>query len=262
MRFTSCLLAAITIVIAQRPALALPLPLSLFNTPVTENFDTLASSGTSVALPAGWSLLETGGTGANITYAAGTGSLSTGNTYIFGASGSSERALGTLRSSSLAATVGLLVANQTGATITDLAIAYTGEQWRLGSSGRADRLDFGCSLDATVLGTGNWVEVNELDFNGPVTAGAAGALNGNLPGNKVSVSHQLAGLNLAPGSSLMLRWVDVDVSGSDDGLAIDDFSIMAVRVDAATVDETLPPGVPVLAMAGVVVFATLRRRRS
>src|SRR5438445_7100333 len=65
--------------------------ITTFGTPLTENFNTLASSGTSSTVPAGWAFLETG-TAADVLYAAGTGSSLTGNTYSFGDNLSSERA--------------------------------------------------------------------------------------------------------------------------------------------------------------------------
>ena len=51
--------------------------------------------------------------------------------------------------------------------MTSLAIAYTGEQWRLGATGRTDRIDFQYSLDATSLATGTWADVDNLNFSGP-----------------------------------------------------------------------------------------------
>src|SRR5688572_30046227 len=54
--------------------------------PVTETFNSLASTGTTnevTTLPIGWTFIESG-TNANTTYAAGTGSSNTGNTYSFG----------------------------------------------------------------------------------------------------------------------------------------------------------------------------------
>src|SRR6185436_1444018 len=102
---------------------------------------------------------------------AGTGSGNTGDTYSFGATSNAERALGGLQSGSLNPTIGAAFTNNTGGTITSLAIDYTGEQWRLGATGRADRIDFQYSVNATSLTTGTWTDVNNLDFTGPITAG-------------------------------------------------------------------------------------------
>jgi len=49
----------------------------------TQDFNTLAASGTSGTLPSGWLFAETA-TNANTTYTAGDGSSNTGDTYSFG----------------------------------------------------------------------------------------------------------------------------------------------------------------------------------
>jgi Putative binding domain, N-terminal/Viral BACON domain len=191
----------------------------------TQDFNTLASTGTSSTLPTGWALSESG-TNANTTYTAGTGSNNAGDTYSFGASGNSERAFGGLQSGSLVPTNGACFTNNTGGTITSLAIAYTGEQWRLGASGRgADRLDFQLSTTATSLTTGTWIDYDNLDFSSPVTSGTVGALNGNAAANRTSLSFVIAGLNIVNGQTFFIRWVDFNVTNADDGLAIDDFSL-------------------------------------
>src|SRR5688572_22622447 len=88
--------------------------LQVINSPYSQNFDSLASAGTTndvSTLPLGWTFLETG-TNANTTYAAGTGSGNAGNTYSFGLD--SERALGGLLSGSLIPTIGAFFTNNTG----------------------------------------------------------------------------------------------------------------------------------------------------
>jgi hypothetical protein len=190
----------------------------------TENFDTLANSGTSSTVPAGWDFAESG-SGANTTYRAGSGSLSTGDTYSFGSSGSPERAFGGVQSSSLLPTIGASFTNNTGSPITSLLIEYAGEQWRLGATGRADRFDFQLSTDATSLATGAWTDYDSLDFSSPVTSGTTGALDGNAAANRTAISYTIGGLSIANGATFWIRWTDLNVSGSDDGLAIDDFSL-------------------------------------
>jgi hypothetical protein len=210
-----------------------------FNVPFTEDFNTLANTTTGSVVPAGWEFNETG-SGANTTYAGGTGSSSTGNTYSFGATASTDRAFGAVRTSSVITTLGTVITNDADTTITQLTIQYVGEQWRMGATGRADRLDFGYSLDATSVITGAWNDVAPLGFIAPTTAGLVGALDGNAAENQVTLSHSLMGLSLAPGASLWLRWTDFDASGSDDGLAIDSFAITAVESGLQSVPDGLP----------------------
>jgi len=146
-------------------------------TAYTQNFNTLANTGTSSTLPDGWEFLETGAN-ANSTYTAGTGSSNAGDTYSFGRV-AADRALGTLRSGNLIPIIGASFTNNTGATITSLQISYRGEQWRSGTASRADRLDFQYSFDATSLSNGTWTDFNALDFSTPNTA-TTGAKDGKL----------------------------------------------------------------------------------
>jgi predicted extracellular nuclease len=202
--------------------------LTTLGTPYTQNFDTLASTGTSSTVPNGWDFVETG-TNTNTTYTAGTGSSNAGDTYSFGATDNSERAFGTLLSGSLVSRVGAQFTNNTGTAITSVAISFTGEMWRLGqnTAGRAaDRLDFQLSTDATSLTTGTWTNYDALDFSSPVVTGTVGALVGNNVPNRTAIAFTITGLNIPVGRTFWIRWLDSDLTpGADDGLALDDFSL-------------------------------------
>jgi len=197
----------------------------------TETFDTLsntAGSTTNTTLPTGWYITEGGG-GArdNEQYAVDTGASTTGDTYSYGAAASTDRALGELRSGTLIPLFGAKFTNNTGATITSLDVSYVGEQWRFGGvhSTVADRLDFQYSTNATDLSTGTYLDANALDFNPPITAGTAGALDGNAAANRTAISSTITGLSIPAGATFFIRWNDVDATGADDGLAIDNFSV-------------------------------------
>ena len=194
------------------------------NTAFVQNFNTLkATAGTSATLPAGWKILETG-TNANTSYSSDAGTTATGNTYSYGTGTTTERALGTLLSGTLLSKLGVQLKNSTGQTITSITISFTGEQWRCGTAGRADQLDFQYSQSATSLSTGTWIDANSLDFLSPATT-TVGAKDGNAVANKTLKTATITGLSIAANGLFWLRWVDFDASGSDDGLAIDDFSI-------------------------------------
>lgn len=212
-------LSALTLIVSNLSA-----QVSLTTNSYSQDFNTLAISGASSSMPTGWFFVETG-SNANTTYTAGTGSGTAGDTYSFGAASSSERALGGLFSSSLTPTFGAGFTNNTGGTITSITISYTGEQWRLGATLRTDRIDFQYSTDATSLSTGTWVDVNELDFSSPVTTGTTGALDGNSSPNRTSISSTISSLNITNGSTFFIRWTDFNATSSDDGLAVDDFTM-------------------------------------
>jgi hypothetical protein len=217
--------------------------LTVINSPYSQNFNTLASTGTTndvSTLPPGWTFLESG-TNANITYAAGTGSSNTGNTYSFG-SDTGDRALGGLLSGSLTPTVGATFVNTTGTAINELHIIYRGEQWRLGAAARTDRLDFQYSLTASSLSDGTWIDVDNLDFSSPNTT-TTGALNGNDPINSILINYTITGLNIANNSTFFIRWTDFNAAGSDDGLSIDDFSVTAGGIPSDQPAITFVPAV-------------------
>jgi hypothetical protein len=202
--------------------------LSTINSAYTQDFNSLANSGTTnTTMPSGWFFNEAGG---NTSYAAGTGSDNAGNTYSFGATSNTERALGGLQSGSLIPTIGASFTNNTGVTIASIDISYFGEQWRLGATARVDRLDFQYSLDATSLTTGTWIDINSLDFTAPVTSGTTGALDGNASANRTSISSSIPSLSIAAGATFWIRWTDLNASGADDGLGVDDFSLTPIGI--------------------------------
>ena len=222
----------------------------------TQNFNALSStSGTTTNALAltGWFLTETGGSlRDNELYAVDIGSSTTGDTYSYGAASNPERALGGLRTGTLVPLFGAGFTNNTGATITSLAISYTGEQWRLGFAGRSDRLDFQYSTDATSITTGTWTDVDALDFTSPTTA-TAGAKDGNNAANRTLLSSTLSSLSVGAGSTIWIRWQDFDASNADDGLAVDDFSLTPAAV---------PEPASAAALAGLFAsVCALSRRR-
>lgn len=203
---------------------ALGQTISLTGGAYTQDFNTLATSGTAnTVVPAGWFFVETG-SNANTTYAADNGNATAGNTYSYGTGTSTDRAFGGLRSGSLIPSIGAGFTNNTGSTITSLLISFTGEQWRLGAAARTDRIDFQYSLDATAINNGTWTDVNNLDFTTPNTT-TTGALDGNAGSNRTAISFTITGLSIADGATVFIRWTDLDIAGSEDGLSIDDFSI-------------------------------------
>ena len=202
-----------------------------------QDLNTLANVPATTAntvLPTGWYLTESGGgTRDNEAYATGTGSSNTGDTYSFGVDNVAERAFGALRSGTLVPIIGTSFTNNTGSPVSSLDIGYVGEQWRLGTAGREDRIDFQYSVDATSLTTGTWTDVDALDFSSPSTAGTVGLRDGNAAANQAAISGSVGGLSIADSQSFWIRWSDFDASGADDGLAVDDFSLTPRFVDSA-----------------------------
>jgi hypothetical protein len=170
--------------------------------------------------------------------------------------GNSERAFGQLRSGSLVSVIGASFTNNTGATLTDVFVSYRGEQWRLGALGRLDKMDFQYSLNAASISdnTATWVDVDALDFNAPVQAGSVGALDGNTSPNFTNISAIISGINVPDTAIFRFRWVDLDATGADDGISVDNFTM----VQPIPEPGTLLLGGATVAAAGYGVW---RRRR-
>lgn len=204
--------------------------LTTLGTAYTQDFNTLSSvtGGTVNAISiTGWSMIEYGGGGRdNDLYAVDAGTSATGDTYSYGSAAASDRALGSLRSSSLFAFYGASFTNNTGSSITSLVIGYTGEQWRLGTAARADQLTFEYSLNAVdvTTATATWNGVPALNFTTPDMA-TTGAKNGNLTGERTTLTATITSLSIPSGATFWVRWTDVDATSNDDGLAIDDFTL-------------------------------------
>ena len=209
-----------------------------------QDFNSLINAGSSTVIPEGWAFNETG-SNANTNYTAGNGSITTGDTYSFGTIASTDRALGCLGSTNLIPLIGASFTNNTGSTINEITIEYTGEQWRLGAAGRVDRLDFQYSLNATNLNNGTWIDFNALDFSAPVNFGMVGALDGNNEGNKTNITATITSLSIPAGASFWIRWSDFDAAGSDDGLGVDDFYLRATSTCNVSISGFVPTSGPV-----------------
>jgi len=191
----------------------------------TQDFDSLERAGTSSALPTGWLLYETGRSDkADGKYTPGAGGSSAGDSYSFGRNGTSpDRALGTVRDAGFSAIFGAVFTNTSGATITDLAIGYTGELWRNGVANSLDGLTFQYSTDATSLTVGTWTTVDALGFS--LQRPGSGQKVGNADVNRADLDTTLTGLTIEDGETFWFRWLDNDVATAESGLAVDDFSL-------------------------------------
>lgn len=245
---------ALTLTVVARSSLGQCISLTTVGVHYTQNFDTLinvAGSTTNDLTIPGWFITESGG-GArdNEQYAVDTGFSITGDTYSYGIAGSSERALGGLQSGTLIPTFGACFTNATGQTVVSLDIAYTGEEWRLGVASRTDRLDFQYSTDATSLTSGTWTDVDALDFITPDTS-VTGPKDGNQASARTALSATIASLAIASGAEFWVRYNDFNVGGNDDGLAVDDFSLIpqwdvsgtaTLNINDVNLAEGDPPG--------------------
>lgn len=195
----------------------------------------------------------------------GPGSQNTGAFWSFGSTGSSERALGDVGSTTIADNpgsgpvdiyIGLRLRNDTGVTLERFTLSYNGEQWRDGGTSTTGSppqpMDFAWSATATAITDAGFTTEASLGYVSPVFGGLTGvAVDGNVAGRVNGITATVGGFAWAPGTDLWLRWDDVQNPGNDHGLAIDDV------VFSATIPEPSPFGLLAL---GVTALLARRRR--
>jgi hypothetical protein len=196
----------------------------------------------------------------------GAGTSTTGAFMSWGASGSTDRALGDLGANTLASDtptspdlgnlyIALRLHNDTGQTLDSFTLGFTGEQWHTGT-GAAETMTFGWSTTAISVSdpSSAFNAVPALAWTAPVHTGAEGAVDGNA--NHVVLSPAtVTGLNWAPDTDLWLRWTDPQALGPrDDGMGIDDLSFLA---DVAVVPE---PATGTMLMFGLLALGFFRVR--
>ncbi|XAH22102.1 ExeM/NucH family extracellular endonuclease [Xylophilus sp. GW821-FHT01B05] len=246
---------------------------SFTGNPYTQNFDTLAASGTNIAwandstLP-GWFLFNKD-MAAITTYVASTGSSSTGSFHSMGTSGSTDRALGSVTSGGayfgspasgeLAGWIALAARNDTAAAIDGVTLTFNGEQWRNGGNTSAQKMRLEYGLGDTFDTVTTWAAAGDrLDWTSPITGATAAAVDGNAAGRVNNVGGDLRGLDWAPGATLWLRWVANNNPGNDHGLAIDDVSLSIAGPD--TTPPELQSSTPADAATGVSLSTDITLR--
>jgi hypothetical protein len=230
----------------------------------TQNFDSLASSGTtSNTVPTNFQYgTNTSGAPAAYTtpaYNINNGSSTSAGVYSYGTTGSTDRAFGSIVTNAVpSALYGFGFTNDTNQVITTLQFSYTGEQWRDNGNAAIQPLNFqfrsgGTSTDT--IFTGTYANVDSLTFNSPIHSGSSAALDGNAAANRTELTGFVTGLNIAIGDNFFIRWSDPNSSGNDHALAVDDFSV------AANVTATPEPETWAMMAMGVLALGVLQFRR-
>ncbi len=232
--------------------------------PVTETFDSLPSSGTTAlsgvlnqhdALPGSTGFIgaKIGGSGTALNLVADAGTSNSGRLGSLGAVGSSERALGSLASGTTVAGFGVEIVNNTGFDMLSLQIDGFREQWRSSTSVMnvltfASAVSGGTATSSNFMSDGSLVALASLDLVGEAPVASNGATDGNTL--RVAITGTISTV-VPNGASLYIRWTDVDNSGSDAALALDDM----------TLTPTLEPEPSVAMLLGFGSILALRRRR-
>lgn len=224
-----------------------------------QDFNSLPSTGTPT-----WtnnSTLENWYSSGFTSFIVGTGSGTGGGLYSFGVAGTNvvtERALGSLGSGSATPAYGVVLRNTSGVTITDIKISYTGEQWRNGGVVATQPLAFYYATSASPIssiaaGATGYTSVAALNFTSKVGTTTAAALDGNLAANRTTFSNiPIPSLSLPNDSYIILKWDDINDSGNDHGLAIDDVTISWSILQNTTYTTTWSNSAPTASIDAII----------
>ena len=198
--------------------------------PYVETFNSYR--GSAATLPTGFSV----GTGSyNGT---GTGTGTAGGYYAFAPTGNTtDYSFGVLRSGCGVFTLASSFTNATGSTITSLTLTLDYEQYRFANTS---------GLDASGTGAISGQNVDVLDFTG-----SASGTTGTPAITTRTVT--LNNLTIANGATFGFSFATTDAAGSDNALAIDNFSLSYTAVPE-----------PATCLAGMLMLGVLgwsQRRR-
>jgi hypothetical protein len=230
------------------------LALTALNTPVTQDFSNLTSSGTSLNTLNGTDVWKLAG-GASPTFSSGSNttalivasaSFTTGGNYNFGAVSGSDRAVGFLTSGGFSSPRSLLVeiTNSIGSTITDLNVGFDYEKYRNNTT--TSNLTFFYSSDGST-----WTAATGGDQSNT----ADGASSYGTPISTSSKSVTLSGLSIADAGKFYLRWTFSNGAANSQAYGVDNLSITAVPEASAFLF-----GGAVCSVAGLWSLRNRRRR--
>lgn len=231
-----------------------------------QDFDTLAAAGSNIpwannSTLTGWHLFHQGSPPVAITtYEAATGSNNAGSFYSFGLT--PERALGGIgsggsyfggpASNTLAGWIAVAIENTSGSSKNALTFEFDGEQWRdANNSVQSMTLEYGFGASFDTVAT--WFAPGgNFDWASPLATNGNSAVNGNTAGLVAGRGGTVfATWNI--GDRLWIRWLEVNNSGTDHALAIDNFRFTAVPEPTTSL-------IGLLTLAGCGFMSRFRRR--
>ena len=235
---------------------------SLLGSTYTQDFGTLPTTGTAQPWTNdttinGWSLFRQPAPGTAIaTIDAGTGSGTAGAFLSYGSLASGERALGGLGSggayfgspatNTVAGWIAVAIQNNTGSAIADVNISYDGEQWRNGGNASLASqtmvLEYGIGASFTTVPT--WTAAGAgFNFTSLANSATAAALDGNNAANRTAnIGGTISSVNVANTQTLWFRWQELNDTGNDHGLAVDNFAFSTSPITPPPPPPPPPPG--------------------
>lgn len=174
------------------------------------------------------------------------GQLNHGGIYGFGPINSSDRALGSIATSASASAgdvaYGILFKNDTGITLYGIELDFDSEQWRDSDQDEVHTVELGYRVADEIDLYPEALLNNSLYTHfpdGDLKSLEAGCGLNEMDGNSNSVHiHVVIPFDLDPGQELFLRFYDVNNSGFDKALAIDNFNASFLSEPPLPIDWT------------------------
>jgi trimeric autotransporter adhesin len=236
-------------------------------TTYSQNFNTLngVTTWTNDSTLPGWFAATTATTSIT-SIGSNTGSTTTAGLYSFGVAGTnlvSERALGFAPSNSFTGSagagigaLGLSFSHTVPSPMTSFTLTYDGEQWRKDNTVTQSitvqyQITSSAINTASLVSATGWVSAGSaLTFNSPLITTGATALDGNASANRVAgLTATVSSISWSSTQNLWIRFVDLNDSGNDHFLAIDNVTFSAVPEPSTAL------------LGGLGLLALLRRRR-
>ncbi len=186
----------------------------------------------------GWYAANIASTPAAEKFAAGEPSTTTGALFDFNDGTAGSQSLGTISTSGTTSRFGALFVNNTGVTLNQFTLSYTGEEW-WANSGSGTSLGFSYELGVSSLPTdSSGTTVSQLGFTAP-TSGSSQYIDAfTTAADQVAVNYTVTGLSWTSGQTLAIYWDKGAGAGSSDGLGVAGvtFSAAAVPVVNSSTD--------------------------
>ena len=269
-RTTTTLAAAAALIAGlhgSAQAAAGPVSLTDASSTYTQDFDTLVRTGSGLYTQGstlqGWYLPAS-------TYSASNGSASATGTYSFGATGATDRALGSISANATSGGTGLVrflfaITNDSGSDLSAFSLTYESEVWRNEGSATADTMYVRYLIGGSAKpGLSDVFTLTSAAFTAtaPVVVGGAAATNGNSSawrqaalGGTVTLANPWAN-----GRTLWLEWNDdagIGATPKNKGMAIDNVSLSFTAATAPVPEPTTNA----LLLAGLAALGFVARRR-
>ena len=199
------------------------------------------SSNATLGTAKGWFASRNAGSNANALGSVDDGNNNSGAVRSLGIFSNTNKCLGSLASGSTSPRIGAIFKNTTGSTLTNVSIAYLAKQFRLASALGVQNLFFSYQIMASapsINATGTWTSVSNLDCITTINSAANSKINGNISTNQTPIGYTISGLSWTSGSFLVIRWDDIDDTGSDATMGVDSFRISASNTCSAPISPS------------------------